>query len=213
SRSRKTPHTTDYLTSLLAVAIVIEHLGHQSFSTFDNLADKTNRSLQTLEPMCLEIGKALFKNETFYFLGAGPSFGTAQYAAAKFWEAGGLKAFAFELEEFAHGPHLLVDEGDPVFVIAPSGSCLDRARVIVEGLTEIGLTIYAITDDKTAFPDIHTLSIPPLSEAWSPFLTSLPAQWLCWAISSTKGYDVVTKDGRHPNPGVYESAHRAWVRD
>lgn len=213
SRSRKTPHTTDYLATLLAIATLIEALGEHHFTTFDDLPKLVAQSLESLEVPCHEVGQTLAGSERFYFLGAGPSFGVTQYAAAKFWEAGGLRGFAFQLEEFAHGPHLLLDRDDPVFLVSPDGQCLGRAITMVEGLQQIGLNIFVITDKPEAFSGTHILHIPSIAEMWSPFLTSLPTQWICWAVATAKGYDVVSKDGRHPNPEVYELAHREWVRD
>jgi len=59
---------------------------------------------------------------------------------------------------------------------------------------------------------LSTLPIPSLPEELSPFVTCIPLQWLCWAIASARGYDVVAKNGIHKNPNVYESVHRHLVR-
>lgn len=212
SRSRTTPHTTDYLSTLLAVASVVETLGGHHFSVLDDLAKVVAHSLTILEPTCIEMGQALKQRDYFYFLGSGPSFGTAQYAAAKFWEASGLRAFPFDLEEFAHGPHLMVAPDDPVFVISPSGQSVDRSLLTLEALQVIGARCFVITDNPVLFKDVQTLYAPALAEEWSPFGTSLSVQWLCWAIATAKGYDVVTKSGLRADPQLYEQAHWKLVR-
>jgi glucosamine--fructose-6-phosphate aminotransferase (isomerizing) len=212
SRSRKTPHTTDYLTTLLAISAVIEALGGHHFAVLNDLSNVVSHSLQALEKPCFEIGQTLKQAEYFYFLGTGPSFGTAQYAAAKFWEVGGLKAFPFELEEFGHGPHMLVASGDPVFIIAPNGRSTDRALLAIESLKTIGAASFVITDNPELLNDAQILHAPALTEEWSPFGTGLSMQWLCWAVATVKGYDVVTKNSLGKNAEWYERAHRQLVR-
>lgn len=212
ARSRKTPHTTDFMTSLLAIAAVIERLAREPFATLDDLEPNVDAAIETLAPLCQELGEALRDRVRFYFLGAGPNVAAAHYAGLKFWEAGGLAGHFFELEEFAHGPHLLVDPGDPVVLIAPDGHSIARAEQITAGLRRLNAHSIVITDTPAAFADVTVLPTPAIDEIWSPFLTSIAIQWLCWAVATAKGYDVVQKDGRHANPDVYEEAHRTWVR-
>lgn len=215
-RSRKTPHATDYTTTLLAVAALVEHFSESRIAALDDLVEQIAHAVEHLEGVCRDVANELVDAEHFYFLGAGPNFATAQYGAAKFWEAGGITAFFFELEEFAHGPHLLVDPGDPVFLIAPHGNSLERAIEIVSGLQQIGVNLFVITDTLKSFAvnsvEATIIQTPSTEEEWSPFVTSIALQWLCWAVATEKGYDVVKKDGRRPNPEIYEAAHRAWVR-
>lgn len=199
SRSRRTPHTTDFLTTLLAVAAIVEALGGERVAILDELPAAVGELVAAHEQPCLELGRELAARDRFVFLGAGPSFAVAQYGAEKFWEAGGLEAHAFELDEFAHGAHFLLEPGDPVFVLAPAGRSSARVEEICEGLYGLGARVVALADSA-------------LPEEWSPFATAVPVQWLCWAIATAKGYDVERKDGRHADPGPYELAHERWVK-
>jgi fructoselysine-6-P-deglycase FrlB-like protein len=194
SRSRRTPHTTDFMTTLLALAVVIEALAGRPVDVLDGLATLVGDLVVAPEP---EHGLAA--HDRFVLLGAGPSLGVAHYAAAKFWEAGGLDARAYDLVEFAHGPHLLVDEGDPVVLVAPAGRSSARARDIAAGLADIGARVVWVTDSRS------------LPEEWSPFATTVAVQQLCWAVATAKGYDVVRKDGRHADPAPYERARERWA--
>jgi glucosamine--fructose-6-phosphate aminotransferase (isomerizing) len=199
SRSRRTPHTTDFLTTLLAVAVVVEALAGGRLEPLDELPSLVGDLVAQLEEPCHALARDLAACTRFTFLGAGPSFAVAHYGAAKLWEAGGIEAHAFELEEFAHGPHFLVEAGDPVVLVAPPGRSAARAREIADGLGEVSARAVA-------------LPVTELPEAWSPFATTVPVQWLAWALATEKGYDVVRKDGRHADPAPYERAHERWVR-
>ena len=212
SRSRQTPHTTDYLSTLVAVAAHIEWAASRRVAELDDLAEIVSRSAGRLEAESRRLAQELVAAGRFTFLAAGPNLANAGYAASKFYEAGGLPAFYFELEEFAHGPHLMVEAGDPVFILAPSGQSLKRAGVILDGLHQIQAIAVGIGDDPRAFADAPVLQTAALPEEWSPLVTCLPLQWLCWAVATARGYDVLAKDGIHRNPAAYESAHRAWVR-
>lgn len=212
SRSRVTPHTTDYLTSLLAIAVVLEHFAGTEFEVLNSLEGTVAELVRSYEQIALELGGRFRDKERFYFLGGGPHFAAAGYTAAKFWEAGGLHAIAFDLEEFAHGPHFVVDPHDPVLLIAPCGGSLARAKQIISGLRKLSVDLYMVTDIEDDIDAVYKLSVPSVPEEWTPFTTSIPLQWLSWAVATAKEYDVLKKDGRHDDPELYEAAHHEWVR-
>jgi glucosamine 6-phosphate synthetase-like amidotransferase/phosphosugar isomerase protein len=72
----------------------------------------------------------------------------------------------------------------------------------VKGLAELGARTVVVTDRPAEFQGISVLEVPTLGEEWSPFVTCLPLQWLCWAIANAKGF------GRRHSPEVYERAQR-----
>jgi fructoselysine-6-P-deglycase FrlB-like protein len=213
SRSRRTPHTTDYLLTLLGVAILVEALTGRTIGFLDELPAIIRQSLDALQGPCSEIGRKLAGRERFFILGAGPSFSTAEYGAAKFWESGGLVAFPFDLEEFAHGAHLLTEPGDVLFVVGPNGRSLDRAIAVAREAQHLSASVVHISDQYVEHLAIRSQEMDAVPEEWSPFVTSLPLQWLCWAIASAKSLDVVAKTGRAIDTQVYDSVQRSWIRD
>jgi glucosamine 6-phosphate synthetase-like amidotransferase/phosphosugar isomerase protein len=82
----------------------------------------------------------------------------------------------------------------------------------VESLNIIGARSFVITDNPELFGDAQVLHAPALAEEWSPFGTCLSVQWLCWAVATAKGYDVVAKNSLAANPKLYEQAHRQLIR-
>ena len=210
SRSRATPHTTDYMTTLLALAVLAETCAGRRESFLDALPSLVDKTVTGLEAPSCALAERMAAAETIFFLGAGPNVGTAQYAAAKFWEAGGLRAAAFDLEEFGHGPHLQVDAGDAVCVLAPTGQIVDRASAIARGLAQIHAACIRIGDTKTTTS--ADLTVSWVDEDWSPLLLCIPLQWLTWAVTTVKGCDVLSKDYRHANAKDYETVHWQLVR-
>jgi glucosamine--fructose-6-phosphate aminotransferase (isomerizing) len=211
SKSRSIPHTVDYILTLLAVALIVERLARFEFDRLSNLPDLMKKTTHALIQPCLKLGEALVSNQIFFFLGAGPSYGTAMYAAAKLWEACGIHGFGFELEEFAHGPHKLVAAGDPVFLLAPLGPSLEYSLKVCEGLKTLGAVPYLVTNEPQVY-GIQNLSFPEIREDWSPFLTCIPVQLLTWAIASARGYDVVVGEGRVKNIRLVREVQRSWIR-
>lgn len=212
SRSRQTPHTTDFMTTLVALAALVESSGPHHLDVLDSLAAKLQTALDQLLEPCRAYARSVASQERFYILGGGPDDATAQYGAAKFWEAGGLLALAFDSEEFAHGPHLTLDPGDVVLIVAAGSPGVSRALELVEGLRHLRAQVAVITDEPDAFHGLTTFPVPSVPPEWSPFYTTLPLQLICWAVATEKGYDVIRKDGRIRNPEDYEKAHWSWVR-
>ncbi len=202
SRSRSTPHAADYMATLISVAVILEHLGGTQFAVLDNLAGMVGEALAALDGPCQTLAHAVVSDVAFHFLGTGPSLATAEYGMAKFWEAGGFRAFALDLEEYGHGLHLSVGEDDTVFVMAPSGQALDRAVAVVKGNQVLGPHVVAVTDAPERFGSERVLPFPKVAEEWSPLVSCLPLQLACWAIASLKGF------GHRHGAETYQEAHR-----
>jgi glucosamine--fructose-6-phosphate aminotransferase (isomerizing) len=202
-RTRKTPHTTDYLTTLLSIAVLVELFHQKPLTVLDTLSGLVQQSLNDNHSHCVEIGKQLADRERYYFFGDGPNWGTCQYGAAKFWEARGIDALAFEIDEVGHGLHMVLQKGDPVFVPAPKGKTHKRISAALNGYQLLNAQCFVITDVPQSFTGFSTLIIPEIEEEFSPFLTCLPLQLLCWAIANSKNYDVFM-GGRFASGETYD---------
>jgi len=212
SRSRSTPHTTDYLTSLLALAVLLERVSARPIPLLDRLASLVAGTLASLPTLIEQVAAAVVGARTIYLLGAGPSYATAAYGAAKLWEAGGIAASPHELEDFCHGPHLMLAPRDAAILVAPSGRSFERAIQLLPGFGELDVTTVVVTDADAGAIASPVLPVARVPEEWSPFLTSLPLQLLTLAVANLRGYDVASKVGRIPHPERYEDVMRTWVR-
>ena len=138
------------------------------------------------EPTGSKIGRASCSHlDTIWVIGAGPSFGTARYCAAKFHEQLPWNGIPEDLEEWAHLQYFLTltwKERSVVFVLAPPGNSLDRAEELVEGIHAVGgraIVVVACVDRAVSARLSPPFGCPvPASEFLSAFTYHLPAQLL-----------------------------------
>ncbi len=211
AESRKTPHSLDYSTTLLAIALFVEWVSGTAHTEINETSEIVAGVIQGTTAAIGRVAASVADSRQFFFLGSGPSHATAQYAAAKMWEAGGILSHHSELEEFAHGAHLMVESGDPVVIIAP-GCAAGLAAEIIAGLQHIGAQSIVFSDEKTGLKGTYHVELPKAPEALTPFTGGVASQLLCLYVANEMGYDVVTKTGRRPNMEPYEKAHFEWVR-
>lgn len=202
SRTRLTPHTTDYLTTLLAIGVIIEKFNGKVIDLFDKLSDLVSKSLEDLSSKCSAIGEKIADRDIYYFFGVGPNYGTALYGAAKFWEARGIRALPFELDEVGHGAHLMLQDDDVVFIPTANGETHNRIVESVKAFKLLGVNSVVISNKPEDYINVTIMDYPDVAEEWSPFLSCLPLQLMCWSISNTKKFDVL-EDGRFKSKEIY----------
>lgn len=132
------------------------------------------------------------KRPAIWCLGAGPSAGTASYAAAKFHEQIPLAGIAQDLEEWAHLEYFLtlrIGRESAVVVHAPAGASFDRAAEIVIGITKAGGEALVVAPAGCDAFEGATATVPlrPVPELLSPFTYHLPAQLLTLHIARLRG--------------------------
>ena len=121
---------------------------------------------------------ALWADKPFFlFAAGGPSFCCAFFGCAKIKEATPVHALAIPLEEFHH--YNSIKPGEPLFVIAPSGRSVPRARdTFIEARHFGGLTCAVITegeDELAALAD-YVIALPPVMECFSGLTYAVPVQ-------------------------------------
>jgi glucosamine--fructose-6-phosphate aminotransferase (isomerizing) len=147
----------------------------------------------SLEEQARELAAEMSTLETIWTIGAGPSFGTARYCAAKFHEQLPWNGIPEDLEEWAHLQYFLTltwKSRSVAFVLAPPGNSLDRAEEVAEGIEAAGGRALVVAHaDHGSFPKAHrTFRIAGSeSEFLSPFTYHLPAQLLILYIASLRG--------------------------
>ena len=131
--------------------------------------------------------------DTIWILGAGPSFATARYCAAKFHEQLPWNGIPEDMEEWAHLQYFLTlawKERSVVIVLAPPGNSLDRAEELVQGIHEVGGRAIVVAHPAHGrFPSAHCILriACPESEFLCPFTYHLPAQMLILYLARLRG--------------------------
>ena len=140
-------------------------------------------TLERFDSPMAQLGAELADKPVFLFAGAGPSWATAQFGAAKVRECTPAHAVPVHLEDFHH--YNSQKAGDPLFVIAPNGPSLSRALDTVHaGKAWRGL-VYILTGpdevrDRSA--DL-VLTLPPVSEVFSPLVYVVPLQLFAYHLA------------------------------
>lgn len=184
---RSIPHARDYTASLLALLALAERLHGQRLEPIDAWIAVSPTVIDSSLDWAERIEA---HDQRTWFLGAGPDRATAMYGALKFWEAGGMDATCDDLEEFAHGSHILIRPGDRVFIATADGRGLARALEIVEGLKEIDVPAVVITDGGCP-SDVDTIRLPSLGGAiWQPLVSCLPVQAITHRAALVSGLDI-----------------------
>jgi glucosamine 6-phosphate synthetase-like amidotransferase/phosphosugar isomerase protein len=126
-------------------------------------------------------------------LGTGPNRGTAEEASLKVIEMAKMVSAAQELENFLHGRLRMVDQINPLFLIAPSGHASQRVLDFLTVSDTIGATSIVLTDKVS--PGIeqmatHIIQMPGgVDEYATPLLYILPLYLFGYELALLRGYD------------------------
>src|SRR5262249_33854526 len=125
---------------------------------------------------------------TFYlYAGGGPSFAAAMFGSAKVKECSPDYGMAIPLEEFHHYNSLKA--GDPLFIIAPEGPSVPRARdTALEGRRWGGRIYSLVTGSEARLDDCSdaVLRLPAVPEVLSALVYTIPVQLFAYHVASAK---------------------------
>lgn len=123
-----------------------------------------------------KLAESLVKNKVYFFTGAGPNWGTANFGAAKVKEWSQDYALALHLEEFHH--FMTLRAGDPIFVMYSHGNTIPRVIDTLKSTAKWGGKAILVTDTQMDAPDLawKVITIPSVREVFAPFLMALPLQ-------------------------------------
>ncbi len=140
-----------------------------------------------------EIARRYGRRSDFLYLGRGLGFPLAMEGALKLKEISYIHAEGYPAGEMKHGPISLIDRQMPVVAIAPRDSLRDK---MLSNINEVkardGQIVGVITegDDEIAERSDYAIAIPPVSEAITPFLVSIPMQLIAYHLATRRGCDV-----------------------
>lgn len=209
--SRRTPHTADYLATLLALAVLAERCCGRRNEALDRLPDILANVIERSGAAAAGLAGTGDGAAKLFVLGQGPNLANAHYIAAKFHEAGGLTALAGETENFVHGMNFMVEPCDTVCVIGGDGPGAFRAAELLPGLIRLCRHVVAIGGDADVPAGAAALRWPQLPPALSVFPAAVIGQCLCLAWATTRGLDVEAPRAGRPGGDLHMDVQRTWM--
>lgn len=192
--SRAIPHGLDYHVTLLALAALASEIEGTS------IQEMFERRTGAVLDHARSVASGLLPEARFFFLGGGAALGSAGYGAAKLHEAGGLPAWTFETENFAHGAQFMLRPGDHAVLCGAGHPGDARTAAMQDGLERLGLTVshagFAVRDD-------------PLLVALE---AGLSCQALCLAVAEARDLDV-TDPARGSGAAEVQRDWFGWTAD
>lgn len=157
------------------------------------IVDTSVNNLQKI----MDISRKFADLKAFCYIGAGPSYGTAQFCGAKLFEQPQLNGISQELEEWAHEQYFLTRPGETVvFVIVPPGRSRGRGIEQIHGIQDMGGTAVAVCDsDDREIIELADYALPvygKISEEFSPLVYMVPGQMFATSMHQLVGRPPLT---------------------
>lgn len=127
------------------------------------------------------------------FIGRGVSLPIAREGALKLKELSYIPSEGLSGAQMKHGPIALIEEGSPVWVIAPPDHTRERMLGNIHELKARGATILAIAghdDAEIAKLSSAHIPLPPHHPALSPLLSVIPLQLFAYEVAVALGREV-----------------------
>lgn len=184
--------TKTYTAQLAAVALLAAHLaGDEERGALLSGVPRAVEETLALEGAIAAAAGRYADARGCVVLGRGYNYGTAYETALKLKELAYLVAQPYSSADFRHGPVAIVEQGFPVFVVAPRGAVHDDVVSLAAELAgrEAELCVISESEEALALADVPLRLPAPLPEWLSPLVCVVPGQLLALHITQAKGYD------------------------
>ena len=192
-------HSTGLFLLLLCMVEAAKAIGSISQVEYSNYMKSFNDLIQTVDAARTKSLEWFAANKemvmhasSYWVLGYGANFGTATEAVLKFIESHQKPTFAYELEEFLHGPLCAVKSDDVLFFL--SAECCpekDRMLLLYKTMKNSFPNCVLIQAASNAMQDAGALTIDSVDMEFLNALEFLvPIQVLAYEIADNAGIDV-----------------------
>ncbi len=156
-------------------------------AALERVPDRMAGILLALDPVLAHLAEAEADKGIFLFAGGGPAYAAALFGATKMKECSPDHAMAIPLEEFHHYNSQKPD--DPLFVLAPSGPSVARARDTAQEGRRWGGRIYGVVHDGETALDAcsdQVIRLPDVPECLAALTLTLPLQLFAYHVAMAK---------------------------
>ncbi len=168
-------------------AEVAGKLRQQFLAVSPALAGFTRDALAVSE----HVAKAYGQESRFEFLGSGPNYGSAVFAAAKAIETAGIEAVGEDIEEFHHLQFFEKRRPMPTVLMAPLGNSYARAQEIAHELKKLERQLVAVVqqgeEEIAKLADYCYLIPADTREEFTPLFIDTAMECLAYALALETG--------------------------
>jgi glucosamine--fructose-6-phosphate aminotransferase (isomerizing) len=154
------------------------------------VASNMAATIQVNDALARQTAERWRDEPAWVFLGAGPSYATGLFCAAKLVESCGVNAWAQELEEWGHIQFFNRREHTPTCLIMPPGRSVERALELLPYVKGIGRHTLVVADSTQPFlPSQVDTVLPiaqPVDEVFSPLVYCLAGELLAYYLAESK---------------------------
>ncbi|MFZ5919111.1 MAG: SIS domain-containing protein [Chloroflexota bacterium] len=191
------PGALTYLGSLTVLYLLAIELGVARKRLSEKQAGEYRQTLKQTHLSLKEIALADFsiieryarrylKNSPIvYFVGGGPSYGSALFGRAKLLEAAPVPCLAQEVEEWAHLEYFLTGCDTQILFLSPAGPSRQRIVDMMQTARRVQAHIVAVadpTDEQLAQLADEVWPVPSQEEIFSPIAYSVPMDILAYTV-------------------------------
>lgn len=185
--------TKTYTGELMAIAMLSAALERDEVRWYEltQVPNWINKVLQQNETISQAAHRYRFMQQCV-ILGRGFNYATAFEWALKLKELTYTEAEPYSSADFQHGPVAMVDQGYPIFAIAPNGCVHDSMVRMLENLKKnLQAELVIISNSESALKLAQVpFTIPKDTPEWlSPLVSIVAAQLFACHLTVVKGYD------------------------
>jgi len=179
------PASRAYATSLFRMMLMAVTIGKMNGNKagavkferdLRSFPERAKSILTKFEPMAPKVVEQLQDTASFFVIGAGPNYATADEAALGLSQSAGVPAQAFQVENFIHGPMQTLRSSTCVIAIAPPGPLQHRVLEVAESVKMIGSKLALLAPEDIHFdnPDVLFALPPDIQDNLSPIAYMIP---------------------------------------
>jgi glucosamine--fructose-6-phosphate aminotransferase (isomerizing) len=156
------------------------------------LPELVEKTLVISDKPMRDLAKELANARSIFFLGRGINYATALEARLKVMELTYIPCIAYPAGESKHGPISVIEDGYPVFFIAPLDSTRKHILGNIMEMRARGAKIYCVgtEGDNELRENVEWwLGLPKVHEILSPIIYVIPFQFLAYYLALERGLD------------------------